>query len=455
MKPDHFYRLETLVGFEIERFAKTLKKLRASHFPSAVAIQLIDELRSALENQQAMLDRIVADYADDPEGAGNRLKSEHRKLLGKLEFLQAIENARTDEVPWSIIPSVERLARVLIPDREILTTGTAEFNYAILWNDARSPAGQSRFFLLYLPKVHRANAFLHLLIAHELFHPLLSTFFQQQIPSVLPSLRDGCLKILKNRGEEDDLFAPSRLDQLVELVLTVWRRAMEEVMCDLGCSAIFGPAALLSTSFFAFSQNLDEPPSPEGSFYPPWRFRLRAILKYSLDSKAGAKSISQLRDALIEAGLGEDWGRLHEKIDSIRELTAVQRDTTAIDRNPYVKLAYEFVNSSLAPAWQFIESLSLKLDERWTEMIEQVSALRNSLESLVPPGEFRASSKNILGFPAALTAIAIAGWLYQLRDEVPTESAERLTKFRRTCRLILKAFEDSELKRSFSTFQLQ
>jgi hypothetical protein len=276
MNRDHFFRLQTLVAFEIDRFRETLKRLSASHFPSAVALKLINELFSFLAESETSLANIAADFREDPEGAGSRLRSEHRKLLGKFWYLEAIEDARTECVPWSIIPSIERLAGKLITERELLATATTEFNYGIRWNE-KTPTGLGKFYILSLPRVHRANPFLHVLIGHEFIHPLLNEFFNREYKKVSVQIRDGCLQILRSQGETEDLFTPPRLDQLVEVTLGIWRRALEEIMCDLGCGAIFGPAALLSSSYFALSQNLDEQPSPEGQFYPPWRYRLRVL----------------------------------------------------------------------------------------------------------------------------------------------------------------------------------
>jgi hypothetical protein len=445
MNRDHFSRLQTLVAFEIDRFRETLKRLRASHFPSAVALQLIDELFYYLAEGEKSLPQIATDFAVDPEGASSRLQSEHRKLLGKFWYLEAIEDARTDSVPWSIIPSVERFAKELITDRQILATGTTEFNYGIRWNEG-SPAGLDKFYILSLPKIHRANPFLHVLIGHEFFHPLLSGFLTKARKTVSEQVRQGCLDIFKSHDEVvEDLFTRRRLDQLVELTLEFWKKALEEIMCDLGCGAIFGPAAILSSSYFALSQNLDEQPSSEGQFYPPWRYRLRVLLKYVLDPNETNSALKSLQRVLVDAEVKDDWDRLSAQLKSIRELTLLREDLNAINENPFLKLAYDSVDKSLDAAWTYIESITAQLPGRWTNSIAQVPCLLKCLDSFVPPGEFRTPNEK-LGVAAELTAMNLAGWLYLLR----LGDSSSLADFHRICHLMLKAYEDSELKRAFA-----
>ena len=459
MNAAHFFRLQSLVSSEVARLDKTLAKLRTAHFPSNVARELIDEIRATLSMQQESIRFIVEDSVFDPEGAFERLKSEHRKLIGKLRFLDAIENARTDEVPWSIIPSIERLASRLMPQQKLLTTATAQFNYAIQWYEGTAKSCSTQFPQLFLPKVHRANAFLHILIGHELFHPLLADFFIVQQLQVSPVLRGGCLKILESQGvPDDDLWGKQRLDRLIELAIRFWKRALEEVMCDLGCAAIFGPAAVFSNTLFALTQSLDERPTLEGECYPPWRYRLRAVMAHAIDTPQGKDCLQQIRIALSESSFDVDAANLDSQLQAVRNLAADSTDLADISRDSLIKLAYESVATSLPEAAKYVEAKAIVLSDLWQSTVAQVPALLRCLDARVPPGEIRTPGIR-LGKPAAISAIAIAGWLFQLRTEstVASDSLshanERLETFQTTCRLMLKAFEDSELRQRFDSEQ--
>jgi hypothetical protein len=69
----------------------------------------------------------------------------------------------------------------------------------------------------------------------------------------------------------------------------------------------------------------------------------------------------------------------------------------------------------------------------------------------VPPSEVR--DPGILsGAGASLQAIAVATWLFELHlEQARFNSSEAAIKeYSRCCRLMLKAFEDAELKRRFA-----
>lgn len=68
MNRDHYYRLKTLVEFEIDRFRETIKRLSASHFPSGVAARLIDELLNYLDERESRLSEIASIFEIDPKG---------------------------------------------------------------------------------------------------------------------------------------------------------------------------------------------------------------------------------------------------------------------------------------------------------------------------------------------------------------------------------------------------
>ncbi len=453
MTPDQFYRLETLVVFAMDRFAKALDRLDASHYPSAAPKAFLHQLRLEIGNRESAIEQILLDFVDDPEGASDRLCSEHRKLLARLTYLQAAENAKTDDVPWSLIPSIERLARALIPDRDIITTALSDFNYQIAI-PRNEPTGIDKYLILFIPKIHRANSFLHLLIGHELFHPLLQPFLLEERKVVLPILRIGCFQLLLQAGEADNLFTRRRVDEIVQLASRYWQRAVEEIMCDFGCVAIFGPAAALSMSTFALTGGLDERPTAQGDFYPPMRYRLRSMLKYALGCEEGMACQQSLFKALDDSNFLEDSARLKERMSSISALASASDDITEIETDPIARLAYKSVDSSLHKAWDYVYKISCPLDDRWTATYSQVPSLLRSLELLVPPSEVR-DDKAKIGQPSAWSAIALACWVFQLRSEVPASMAEHLRSFKRLCRLMLKACEDSELKRQFTSWKIE
>ena len=274
MTSQQFHRVLLHSQYELDRFDVALSRLSAYQFPSEVAKDLIAIQEQESKRATAALKAIVDDYSDDPAGASSRLNSEYRKLTKRRYYLDVLEKARSDEVPWSLVPSIERLASLILPNRKILMTTTPHMNYSVNWSQP--------IVTLFLPKLHRANAFLHVLIGHELFHPAIGNFFPGEESIVSPKLRDECKKLLGMR-DVPDLFSQKRLDNILSYATEAWRRGLEELMCDMGAASLFGPAALWTISGLAASQDLDVEPSMDNQFYPPWRMRIKTVLEYVLD----------------------------------------------------------------------------------------------------------------------------------------------------------------------------
>jgi len=115
---------------EIDSFEKHLQHLLASDYPTRTGFDLIRELLKELSNRKSDIEQISKDYSRDSQGAGERLRSEHRKVtLLFNDYLPALESAQTQRVPWEIVAALERLADVLNPGHQLLLSCNEAFNY--------------------------------------------------------------------------------------------------------------------------------------------------------------------------------------------------------------------------------------------------------------------------------------------------------------------------------------
>ena len=421
--------------YDLDRFQLYLKRLDAHDFPSASAKDRIQHLAGQLEDTKTKLNSIEKDFEADPIGASDRLVSEYRKLIRNRSQLEVLDRARSDEVPWSLVPSIEKLARQIMPDRELLITTTPDMNYRVAW----SPAGHN-FVTVYLPGLHRANAFLHILIAHELCHPIVEPFVTTEQANIETKLRDECKKLAGKSAQP--LFDQQRLDQLVQYTLEAWQQILRELMCDMGAVAIFGPAALWTISSFAATCELDQEPSPETGFYPPWRMRLATSIDYLKEQEDVDSKLNELADALRKAG--------HEKhakavLEGMEDEESLANSGVTNASNALVQIAYDCINESLGRAKSEVKRLSTSYPKCWSTSIDEVASLIGRLELMVPPCEIIQSGKHE-SQPASFSAILTAAWVKRLTLE--SEGLE-LTKYRELCRLTLKAIEDADLKSDF------
>ncbi|WP_145254205.1 hypothetical protein [Planctomycetes bacterium Pan216] len=396
--------------------------------------------REKLADFADSIQAIESDFADDPAGSLKRLISRYRQLTLRQRVLAAIEKSRTEEVPWSLVPSVERICKCILPERPVLVTMKHQMTYEVTYNED----GNGRI-ILHLPLLHRANAFMHVLIGHELFHPAIADFLKEAWPDVGEGIHVICDDVLKHEEPDHALFQTRRLDELVTRAHRIWKRGVEEFMCDIGAAALFGPAALWTMSGYASSSDLDTDPTRNDS-YPPWRKRLSVVYDHVVDNELEKPYLDSLYSSLTRANQ-------HDHLDAIKRSIASEK--AIIDATPsaphdvpdeFTSRIYEFVYASLSQGKKVVSDIANKIPNRWGTVVTQVPALVKRLEHLVPPCEVLDKNAETSP-PAELSAIVLACWIERLRLEQKHEL--NLTTYSRLCRLMLKAIEDAELKRAF------
>jgi hypothetical protein len=426
--------------FELDRFSTSLDRLEGYDYPSKSAGMRSKALRDKVRDCNERLSQIKKDYMDDPSGSLDLINSEYRKLLAYRMQLEILDRARSDEVPWSLVPSIESLSNRMMPDRNVLITSTPEMTYMVQWDTRDSKSD----ITVYLPKLHRSNAFLHVLIGHELFHPLIYDFIIDEGKNVLAAIRDECKKTLPNNLP---LFDAARLDHAINISLKAWETGLTELMCDMGAASLFGPAALWSLSAFASTYDQDHEISGDTGFYPTWKIRLNTVLGF-LETHENMKSRVSLLTTLLREPRYKNQFDLHA--NAIEESLKVEAlncfNPTLTSNDPYVAIAYREILNSLPKARDKIRSITADLGDRWSESLHEIPSLLSRLALNVPPSEIIDPEKN-KSMPAQFTSILIASWIERLLLE--SENSLSVEKYQRLNRLMLKAIEDSEIKKEY------
>jgi len=397
---------------------------------------------------------IKNDLPHDQKGAFQRLRSEHRKLVLLFEYVTFLQSARTRVVPWSIVPTVERLAEHLLPMRKLLVSCSEEFNYSIRWRPsaAQGSSAISSFNILVLPAIHRLNAFLHTLVAHELFHPRIGDFLDEEQPRIVPNLVSACDALLKSSPTAGPLFERERLDRTVEWLRTIWRRAMEELICDLGCAALFGPAAILAFTSFFLGSDWDALPSSPGNYYPPPRFRLRKTLELAFGADGYRNELHDLLSTLNAPDLTDSLQSLKTFWNLVENETKVETDLKALQSQPSLRIAYEQVEEPLTRAWKFVRKLVDSTQASWALSYKEVPHHLRNLRMNVPCGELRLKGQPS-GAASSVAAIFLGAWINELCAQpirMQKKALDAADEHLTACRIFLKSVEDAELKRTFA-----
>lgn len=457
-----YARLKEHVIFEIDTYHHRLNELESEEYPTPVAESIISQLRAEVEALRMRLKELDATLAVDSRGALKRLQSTRDILILILnDYLVWIDGARTRRVPWSIVPGIERIAKHLLRNRKILTSCTPVPNYQISWFRSKPETKWtvllSQYFILKVPALLRMNALSHVAISHELFHPILEPFIKREKPAALQRIQLACQSLLVpgTVGKPLSQAEQDRRDRLVERTREIWQGAVEEVMCDMGCVGLFGPAGFLALASTAIASPLDHIPAPE-HFHPPWRFRLRATLEHCLqygqDQSPLKRYYAALRDTEDTATLADS---LDKELHEFQAITASKSDLDLINNHaPAIfQIAYAEVDQLLERAWKFIAERTKDSPILWTKSIDQVVPLIRMLRIPAPPGEIR-GTKEEPGSAPCLSAIANGAWLFQLdqrRLQPDNQGQRHELNFRTTCRLTLKAFENADLRLEYDT----
>lgn len=432
-------RLRRQVLEEIRAFKQNLQRLEALDFSNPAPLDLIKELRKEIKTEEETIDTLKY-FADSEDRARQLLANSHRKIAARIPFLGHIERAQTHHTPWSLVESVQDLAGAIIPEYRVIIASVDAHNYLVEWDP-----DDKRLFL-WLPRLHRLNALWHTNIGHEIFHPALDQFFIKQLPTVAPQIATACRRLqdsLNVASPEPPLFAQRRLDHYVGETLAIWKRGLEELICDFGCASIFGPAAMMALLSMANCDNLDTcPDAPQ--YYPPWRFRFRMV-----HQRIGERVREFVEEqAKTAPSLAKYFEAFSRSLDSFQAVTKAEGDMQQINADPLCGIAYEQIRASVDAGWEYVQACIPQNVRRWSETKEQVAALVARIEAGIPPSELAKEGDELCPQAADFSAILVAGWVYESFWQLQEEE-DRKYDYSTLMRLILKACEDAALRRAY------
>lgn len=450
-------RIQYQIESELNSYDNEINKLNALTFPTDTCPNILHELRKRIEGYRDRVDKILHDLdPDNPEETKDKLITQiHNPLvLQQIRFLDWIRNAQTANVPWSFVPCIEDLAKEILPGKSVLVCSENRFNYGMSWSRNEKLAPYP-YYVLSLPRPHRTNALWHCLIGHELFHLRCDEFIDQHTKDILSAISKNVPSVYEENCRDDtnangDLFSEKeRLTGIAELTKAIhfaWRRAMEELLSDMACVELFGPAAILAMNAFSACSAKDLLPGPDNQFYPSWHYRLE-VAWGQLDTDAYGRLLGQLQEISIAKCFIQNTAALERGVDKAP-------GATSLAIHPYAKIAYSHVQRLLPEARKFVKESIPSGAAKWYEdyVIQQIPSLVNRISKGLPPNEVirivdEMGNGEYKTEPAYLSGLLIAGWVYESYWQKEFTTDGKLMKYMTMCRLLLKACEDSRLMR--------
>ena len=337
----------------LARIARTISRLReilAQDFPTASPELFARLIQRILEG---IAERLSSAALDE------RTEKFACSLVAELgSHLRYIESATSSRVPASFIEPIENLISRVSPSSRVMLRLQWTFNYKVFdvaeyyrsMVDSLLGAGSidsyldgvKQFYIVSVPSIESANALLHSIVGHEFGHRIARIYLerenqQQLIKSI--SERIGDLKWLPHAESLPPIFQLPVRQQVFESIIKARKRALEELISDVVGYFLFGPGALFALAELAAMDALDVLPSPQNNYYPPWRFRLREILRLAsaddventVISLSGDEPIPTIRVATVK--------RLRE----LQEIVSTNADLQVINGDEQIKRAYQDV----------------------------------------------------------------------------------------------------------------
>lgn len=404
-----------------------IDELAVSDFPGATPNQIIGFLQDFLENLTSVIDKA---------GSEDQLKmlSSLIKQLGI--FLEWLDNAHTEQTPRGLVQLLKDLIDRMVPNSRVIARPQAKYNYSIcdlgkmlkwLVDNYIPHSKQAKFKnhlayptkLISFPRIQRDNMPAHAIFGHELGHPVADGYLVNESKRVAhkkahAKIQKQVEKLVQQQLAGSAVDAAHKLavtTHVFNTVLQVRKRALEELISDAVGILIFGPSAFFACYELFWSSDWDALPAGK-EWYPPSRMRIRLML--DLMDELGY--LDKLPDLAKDKDAAPYVAAVDAFISEARHLVSVTDDQVAINANPQLKIAYDWMKSSLTNALKFAKKKTTAVVFESETVIRQLPDLIRRLELGVPPNEV-GDPKNpeTVDYRASL----LVAWMFKLRGVSP------------------------------------
>lgn len=320
------------------RIVSRLQEILAQDFPTSTPEFFAHLIQRLVEGIAALLRTSTLD---------ERTEKFACSLIAELgSHLRYVESATSSRVPASFIQPIESLIAKVTPSSRVMLRVQWTFNYKVfdiaeyyrrmidplLGTDSLKSYldGLQHFYIVSVPSIENVNALLHCIVGHEFGHRIARSYLDQEDQEqLIKSIweRVGDLKWLPSVESLPPIFQLPIRQQIFDLILQARKRALEELISDLVGYFLFGAGAVFALAEVATTDIWDNLPSAQNDYYPPWRFRLREILRLAL--------ADGLRTAVIELDGGDPIASIRaasvKRLEDLERIASVTTDLEAIE----------------------------------------------------------------------------------------------------------------------------
>ncbi|ODS29825.1 MAG: hypothetical protein SCARUB_05070 [Candidatus Scalindua rubra] len=359
-----------------------------------------------------------------------------KKLAAHLRY---VDGATTRKLPWSLIKPFAKLTNNLIPNTTVMLRPQWKYNYTVVTKDIKKAyyemlyefqddiSGEHEnledvlknmtepFHIISFPSLERKNILLHCLLGHEIGHLVSQSFFTNELDKLFNSNnRERIINsVMKDDLPPDNLFTPviiqKRIQLALETAIDAWKRGLEELLADIIGTMLFGTAVLFSTLEIALQDDLDSIPRLENNFYPPWRMRIREILK--IIEHHG--TFFPLKSEYFENNNIRQ--KVNARFDLIKRISDSKCDREKIDQDPILSIAYKQISNDISTATVEFRTRLLSNSITPDSLYRHLPHLIERINNGIPPNAYEPSVKH--RETASLVEIINAAWFHRVSWE--------------------------------------
>jgi len=360
----------------------------------------------------------------------------YQELLKHLNYefipiLRYIQRSQTKDIPWSLIPNIEKIINDLLGNNFIILLRPQwHWNYSVIVQDRSSYLKNIVLFftknknllkikekthVISFPILEKTNFLSHTIFGHEIGHFFQQIYFTKYLTKNWR--KEQINKLLKSLKEEQEIERPYK----VEEIMNIYQGMVREILPDIIGYFLFGPSMLFVLYYFSYWHDDTCEPNNENNYYPPLKYRIRILEElFENDLKENNKS-------------NKIFSKFNEEIKSY---LSHENDLVLLRSNIIFKYAFDMFENeeNKSNIINFCKNiLKSRIYNFDAEKIEKL--IEDRIKNTIPPNEYKMK-------PVELGDIFLSGWIYYydlLKEKETLKKDEYIKLHVRLDRLLLKA----------------
>ncbi len=431
------------------------------------------ELRELSSEINSATSSLLSDHPDRLLVELRTFQKEICLISGRVEF---IRNAKFDFLPWSAVSMISRLASEIAPKQPVMVSGSLTSATYKIYPPSNS---FGTIAVLQIPHLYKRTSLLHVLVAHELFHLRAEEVIDNLSGEILVKLkklwapsfiaeRNQLEEREKNRPESDsdqldwvqdalEIKTEKNESELLEHTRTIWKRIFTEIYCDIGCTYVFGPAALFALQDVLLLHNdatIDAIYAVNSihKYHPPVSQRLKYMLDFLNTNEKLSDAENQLIKFLQEGTFNNYADAYNTRINSVRsDIQSAPRIPSDPKLAEILRIANIVVEANVKKIWEHVAQVGKNISSSWVGHVDEVVFHLGNFGNSIPSGTI---IEDLVGIkPAAHGAIGLAAWIKYLADigecKDPSQLPDLMTRQQADGNILLKSWDDAETVRRF------